>query len=337
MAQVLPNHETSVTLAAQTLKQGELVGIPTETVYGLAGNATDANAVAKIFSTKARPSFDPLIVHIPESNEPWSWLEKKKIVQLNTIPTKDLETIKKLTENFWPGPLTLVLPKGEAVPDIVTSGLNRVGVRMPDHPLTQAVLKLCDLPLAAPSANRFGRISPTTAKAVDEEIGDRIGLILDGGTSRVGVESTVLLYDETSSSFQILRPGGVSKEDLEKVLARKISEKTTGAILAPGMTESHYAPRKPTFRFANYEKLSETEKNARLKTFAEKWNSFALLTPEMLSKTLNDVEAAATLFQSLRKLDAETHTQAILVVLPEKENGLWAAIRDRLTRASVEF
>lgn len=345
MAKILPNHESSVSIAAHALIQNELVAIPTETVYGLAGNATHALTVAKIFSAKERPSFDPLIVHIPSSLNPWKWIEERKIIHTSRIPEKDLIVLQALTQKFWPGPLTLVLPQGENIPDIVTSGLGRVGVRMPDHALTQAVLAECGLPLAAPSANRFGRISPTTAQAVQEELGDRIEFILDGGPSRVGVESTVLLFDEvhalkTQACFQILRPGGLIREEIEKVLSDhgySLGELVTSQASAPspGLTDSHYAPRKPTFRISQFEKLPKEILRSKIDEFHKKWGSVSVLKPESLGS--DDVEAAAVLFSRLREFDADPHTKAILIFMHEKTTGLWAAIRDRLMRASVEL
>ena len=194
----------SVEHAASILRAGGLVALPTETVYGLAANALDPVAVAKIFAAKERPFFDPLIVHLAEL----SWLPK--------VASEFPPIAQKLAKRFWPGPLTLVLPKTDAVPDLVTSGLPNVAVRIPDHELTRKVLRLADVPVAAPSANPFGRLSPTTAEHVRRQLGDRVDAILDGGPCRVGVESTILKIDGNRAT--LLRLGGAPIEEIESLI-----------------------------------------------------------------------------------------------------------------------
>ncbi|MBM4076200.1 MAG: threonylcarbamoyl-AMP synthase, partial [Planctomycetes bacterium] len=219
--------------AAALIQAGKLVAIPTETVYGLAANAFDPLAVAKIFAAKDRPLFDPLIVHIADR----SWLPR---TTRSVHPKAAL-----LAERFWPGPLTLVLPKSPDVPDIVSSGLSTVGVRVPDHPITLEIIRKSDRPIAAPSANPFGRLSPTTAQHVRSQLGDRVDLIVDGGACRVGVESTIIQVDE--SGICCLRHGGISLEEIEEVVGPLVpldrSSIAEDSPLAPGMLPSHYAPR----------------------------------------------------------------------------------------------
>ena len=216
--------------AVELLAAGEPVALPTETVYGLAADATRPDAVLKIFEVKERPFFDPLIVHLPDI----SWLDR---VTRDRSPL-----VQKLVEAFWPGPLTLVLPRREIVPDIVTSGLETVAVRMSAHPLFREVAARFGKPLAAPSANRFGRISPTTAAHVMAELGGRIPLVLDGGPTDFGVESTIVSID--GDRIKILRSGPVTKEDLLK-FGEVVFEKRGNVPTAPGQLQSHYAPRTP--------------------------------------------------------------------------------------------
>lgn len=192
MAELLQPTAENLARAGEALRRGELVGMPTETVYGLAGNALDAEAVARIFAVKERPTFDPLIVHVAPELRGLDAFGEAELVDVAALDGDARTHIEALISRFWPGPLTLVLPRGARVPDLVTSGLATVAVRMPRHPVAQALIRAAQRPLAAPSANRFGRISPTSAADVQAELGDRIGLILDGGSSEVGVESTVL-------------------------------------------------------------------------------------------------------------------------------------------------
>ena len=224
---------TDIDRAAAALRSGQLVAFATETVYGLGANALDINAVARIFEAKNRPHFDPLIVHIAEE----SWLTR--------LTTDVPISARKLIDAFWPGPLTLVLPKTDIVPDLVTSGLPDVAIRMPSHEQARQLLLAADLPIAAPSANPFGQLSPTTAEHVASTLGDRIELILDGGPCSVGVESTVVLTG--SGQPTLLRHGGIAQEDIERVVGPVAVQQSTDrpGAPSPGMLPQHYAPRTP--------------------------------------------------------------------------------------------
>jgi L-threonylcarbamoyladenylate synthase len=259
---VVPAAPEGVAEASLLLSAGEIVGMPTETVYGLAGDAFDEGALRRIFEAKGRPTHDPLILHVvlPAAGGGASaWLVELGIVDGTRLSEAARTTVDRLAASFWPGPLTLVLPRGERVPHLATSGLDTVAVRAPAHPVAQAVLKAVDVPLAAPSANRFGRISPTTAEHVLEELDGRIPLILDGGPSEVGVESTVVQVTP-DGGIECLRPGGVPMEALLTVCPldpgtvradapgerQRAPAGNVGAPLpSPGMLESHYAPACP--------------------------------------------------------------------------------------------
>ena len=218
--------------AAKIIRHGGIVAFPTETVYGLGADAFNPLAVARIFEAKRRPYFDPLIVHVANP------ADVKKLVE--EIPSN----AKKLTERFWPGPLTVVLFKEENIPDIVTAGLPTVAIRMPNHPMALSLIIESKCPIAAPSANPFGYLSPTTAEHVREQLGDQVDLILDGGPCPVGVESTIVSFLEEEP--RLLRPGGVSLEEIESIIGKvKISPIEEERPSAPGMLPKHYAPRTP--------------------------------------------------------------------------------------------
>ncbi|MCX6068769.1 MAG: L-threonylcarbamoyladenylate synthase, partial [Chloroflexi bacterium] len=240
MTKLLTADSNTIAEAAQIIRAGGLVAFPTETVYGLGANALDLNAVGKIFTAKGRPAADPLIVHL-------SGLD-----QITRLVRSVSPAAQTLAETFWPGPLTLILPKLPEVPDLVTSDLDTVAVRVPDHPVALALIQAAGLPIAAPSANRFGHTSPTTAQHVFHDLDGRIDLILDGGATSIGVESTVL--DVSSNPPRILRPGGVTREMLESVIGpvtvlgqRKKPEK---GLPSPGLLEKHYAPRAEMLLFS---------------------------------------------------------------------------------------
>jgi len=242
----------------EALRHGELVGMPTETVYGLAGAALDPTAVSKIFEAKERPTFDPLIVHVEASANSLAKLSELRLVDSSRLTSAGRASAELLMKQFWPGPLTLVLPKFPDVPDLVTSGLATVAVRIPNHPSAQALLSAARVPLAAPSANRFGRISPTSADAVLAELGGRIGWILDGGRSDVGLESTVAAITAEGHA-RILRPGGITAEKISSrtgirafmvldMASEENSHEPAGTDTpqqSPGALSSHYAPAKP--------------------------------------------------------------------------------------------
>jgi L-threonylcarbamoyladenylate synthase len=332
-----PVTDETIALAAAKLRSGELVAMPTETVYGLGADALDPIAVAKVFALKGRPRFDPLIVHVP------SIAEVAPLVAGELAPAARL-----LAERSWPGPLTLVLPKNECVPEIVTAGLPNVAVRVPDHPVTQRLLRAAGRPIAAPSANRFGRISPTTAQHVVESFGDECPLVLDAGPCRVGVESTVVSVTEAGCA--ILRPGGVSLEAIQSVVGevdcawlRAAAEGDNAGQLAPGMLASHYAPSVPLVMHGSALDAGDVEPPT-----SARWGLLCIAAPagagrfacvEELSPSGDLVVAAAMLFAAMRRLERWRDAQgrgldAILAVAPAPV-GLGLAIADRLYRAAA--
>ncbi len=313
-----------ITQAAEILRQGGLVAIPTETVYGLGADALNPQAVARVFAAKARPSFDPLIVHIADRQA------------AEHLVMEFPATAEKLAENFWPGPLTIVLPKRDVVPDIVTSGLPTVAIRVPDHDVTQALLCEAQLPIAAPSANRFGRLSPTTAAHVREQLGDAVDFILDGGPCRVGVESTVVQIVE--GQVQLLRPGGVTLEELEAVVGRveipaADSHPSSAAQPSPGTLPHHYAPRTPLVTDWPSEK-AHWEKRIGLLCLRAPQEASQFAVVEVLSENEDLTEAAAQFFAALRRLDAAGLD--LIVAEPFPEHGLGRALNDRLRRAATK-
>lgn len=312
---------TDIFMARQMLEAGHPIGIPTETVYGLAANACSPAAVARIFEVKNRPTFDPLIVHVPDA------------AAAQRYAAHWPETARRLAEAFWPGPLTLLLEKRETIPDLVTAGLSRVGLRVPAHPLAQRLLHLLDFPLAAPSANPFGYISPTTAQHVFDQLQGRIPYILDGGACGVGVESTIIGFE--SGHTIVYRLGGLGLEQLEAVagpLVLQLHQSSNPA--APGMLTTHYAPRK-TLYLGVVEALRE-----RFPMIRAGWLTLRPL-PEppagslciALSPTGDLKEAAQNLFAAMRLLDQSDVD--IILAEPMPETGLGRAINDRLKRAAV--
>jgi L-threonylcarbamoyladenylate synthase len=315
MDRIVPATPEAIARAAALLRGGKLVAFPTETVYGLGADATDERAVARIFAAKGRPRFNPLIVHVPG------------LPEAEAIAVFD-ERAREIGAQFWPGPLTLVLPRRETsgISLLACAGLDTVAVRAPAHPVAQALLRATGQPLAAPSANRSGRVSPTTAEHVATGLGRRAVLILDGGPCSVGVESTVL--DLTGAIPALLRPGGVTFEELSAVLGPIATpEADPAAPRSPGQLASHYAPRLPL-------RLDVTEAQpgeallvfgpAAPPGFAEVMN---------LSSSSDLTEAAANLFAMLRRLDRPDFTGIAVMAIPER--GLGRAINDRLRRAAV--
>jgi L-threonylcarbamoyladenylate synthase len=305
--------------AAEIIRQGGIVAFPTETVYGLGADAYNPLAVARIFEVKRRPYFDPLIVHIAYP----AYLVKL----VKEIPS----SAKKLTEKLWPGPLTVVLLKEENIPDIVTAGLPSIAVRMPDHPMALSLIKESECPIAAPSANPFGYLSPTTAEHVREQLGDQVDLILDGGPCPVGVESTIVSFLENKP--RLLRPGGVSLEEIESIIGKVESSPINDKPSAPGMFPRHYAPRTPIVLDWDEKYLdSYRDKKIGFLAFQEPKNFSKFQHIEVLSKKGDFREAAANLFSAIRRLDA-LHLDLILAeAIPEA--GLGRAIMDRLRRAT---
>lgn len=304
--------------AAKIIREGGLVAFPTETVYGLGANAFNPIAVAKIFEVKKRPFFDPLIVHIADLKE------------LEVLTSQIDKRALKLAEKFWPGPLTLVLPKSEKVPDIVTASLPTVAIRMPAHPIALALIKEANVPIAAPSANLFGHLSPTTAEHVRAQLGDSVDLIIDGGKCPVGVESTIIYLGETPL---LLRPGGLPLEEIEKVIGPVLIKQSSEQLpLAPGQLPTHYAPRTPLEIKSLDEIVFEEGKKIGFLAFKPIKGNYPFYAVEVLSNTGDLREAAANLFVSLHKLDKAGVD--IIYAEPVPEVGLGRAIMDRLRKAS---
>ena len=308
-------------IAIKILHQGDLVAIPTETVYGLAANTYNADAVVKIFEVKNRPSFDPLIVHV-------SCLE-----QAEKIVTHIPENVRKLASVFWPGPLTVLLDKRSVIPDIVTSGLDTVAVRVPAHPITLELLKSLPFPLAAPSANPFGYVSPTSVKHVNDQLGPIIPYILDGGDCLVGIESTIIGFKNDEA--EIFRLGGISVEEIEAVIGKvSVRQHSSSRPAAPGSLESHYSPRKkvilqdPSFLIESVD-LNEVG----IIRFKEPNTEFPVKNQLILSESGNLKEAAKKLFSALRTMDDMDVKYVVAELLPEE--GLGRAINDRLRRAAT--
>lgn len=320
--------------AAEIIRRGGLVAFPTETVYGLGANALDAEAVHGIFAAKGRPAYDPLIVHVagPE--------ELDRVVQ--AVPPLATE----LARAFWPGPLTLVLPKASAVPEVVTAGLPTVAVRCPAHPVALALIRAAGVPLAAPSANRFGHTSPTTARHVLDDLAGRIDAVLDAGPTPVGVESTVL--DLTQSPPVILRPGGLPREALEARLGRvELAHRPAqGAPPSPGMLDRHYAPHKPLWLLLGPRMWALQVMDRLTRRWLAAGRRVGVLVSEedreyfanapVISETLgtegDDATQARRLYQALRALEqAEVD---LILARDFGEQGLGLAVRDRLTRAA---
>jgi L-threonylcarbamoyladenylate synthase len=307
--------------ATDLIMHGKLVAIPTETVYGLAANALDEKAVLSIFETKERPFFDPLIIHVN------SLEAAKKYADLND------ERLLKLAKTFWPGPITLLLPKKNSIPDIVTSGLPQVAVRVPDHSLTLNLLEKINTPLAAPSANPFGYISPTEPKHVNDQLGDKIDYILDGGSSKVGIESTIVGIED--GKLCVFRLGGLTIEQIEKVAGKvELRINNSSDPKAPGQLKNHYAPRKPLF-VGDAEELAKdnSSKKIALICFGEEKKLPGITLVYNLSKTKDLEEAALNLFRFLRLADESEGEIVICERLPDV--GLGMAINDRLRRAST--
>ena len=310
-ARIEPATPLSVAAAGARLRAGQLVAFATETVYGLGGDATNDRAVAAIFAAKGRPSFNPLIAHVADFD------------QVETLVQVD-DRARALMARFWPGPLTLVLPRAAHSPIslLASAGLDTIAIRMPDHDVARAIIRAAGCPIAAPSANRSGAVSPTTAAHVAESLGERAGLIIDGGPCRVGVESTVL--DLSTPTPTLLRPGGITADQIKAVLGQQpqSAQADASAPKSPGMLESHYAPTLAVRLNAAHARAGE-----------------ALLGFGAMDCTLNlspagDLEeAAAHLFAMMRALDRAPFTT--LAVAPIPEHGLGAAINDRLRRAAA--
>ncbi len=329
----LEHWRAAVAEAVKVLRDGGVVALPTETVYGLAADASNPAAVAKIFEVKERPAFDPLIVHLAEASD---------LGKAAAVPRETAAVAGRLTAAFWPGPLTLVLPKSEEIPDIVTSGLPTVAVRVSKHEVMRLAARQLGRPLAAPSANRFGRISPTSAAAVTSELGGRIPLIIDGGACAEGLESTIVAIEpgEKRPVLRVLRPGPVTSEQLRKFGRVVKGCRVTDHPEAPGQFESHYAPRTPLLLFDRPDDFfPEPGKKYALLSYRgdpkdgyidrHEWAGVEVLSPGRGKLA----EAAVRFFFALRRLDAGGADA--IVAEPVSEAGLGRAIMDRLRRAAA--
>ena len=303
----LPSRIThDIDQASQTLKAGGIVGIPTETVYGLAAMALNERAVSRVFSAKGRPTSHPLIIHLSPNDDINRWGELNESAQL-------------LASTFWPGPITLLVPRTRLVPDWVTGGRDTVALRIPAHDMTIALLDLLSDAVVAPSANRFGHVSPTSAQHVVDDLGDSVDLVLDGGQCTIGVESTIV--ECTNSSVQILRPGKVSALEIAKVTGLGISL-TDGPSRAPGMLLAHYAPRA---RVELFDSLPEAQDS--LNQYISDGQSVEILHYD------DPTTYALSLYDDLRAADLRSR-EIVLAVMP-LDNGLGTAIRDRLAKAAA--
>lgn len=310
--------------AVAILRAGGLVAFPTETVYGLGADASNPVAVGRIFAAKGRPADHPLIVHLASADMLDAWAAE--------VPP----LARALAAACWPGPLTLVLRRAPHVPDAVTGGLDTVGLRVPAHPLALALLRAFGGGIAAPSANRFGAVSPTTAAHVREELGDRVDLVLDGGPCEVGVESTIVDLSGGPDAIAILRPGGVARERLEALAGREIPVRHGGAVRAPGMLDQHYAPAARVVLVAAGEQAARA---AVLRARGLRVGALAFAPAGTMADATvvelggSEEEAARRLYRALRELDG-AGCDVILATLPE-ERGLGLAIADRLRRAAA--
>jgi L-threonylcarbamoyladenylate synthase len=337
----LTSSDGDIALAAAALAAGKLVAFPTETVYGLGGDAFNPQALARIFEAKNRPRFDPLIIHIAEKGA------LEKIADPGALDSEGRERLALLAARLWPGPLTLILPKKKAVPDLATSGLPTAAVRFPDHQTAQKLILLSTGAVAAPSANPFGYLSPTRAEHVREQLGDKTDFIIDGGKTKVGLESTVL--DISSSQARLLRPGGCSLEQIEALIGRvavfsPLSSDSDAGRSSPGQLKSHYAPRTPLVLYAPGRLGSLAPKGGEGFLFFDRSSCGAWLAAGnagganrgkafFLSETGRAAEAAANLFDILHKMD----DLGLSLIRAEEAppEGLGAAINDRLRRAEA--
>ncbi|MGF1586920.1 MAG: L-threonylcarbamoyladenylate synthase [Bacteroidales bacterium] len=312
------NISINVEIAAKYIREGKLVAFPTETVYGLGADAFNALAVAKIFELKERPSFDPLIIHISDLHQ------LKKLVLFTD------ERVYQLAEKFWPGPLTIVLPKSNIVPDIVTSGLSTVGIRMPGNEIALNLIRKSGCPIAAPSANKFGRISPTTAAHVRKQLPD-VDYILEGGKTTVGIESTIIRL--TENGFQILRIGTITQEELSTIIpfdSNSLIEK----LSAPGMLKSHYSPRKKLLLADNALLKIDKSKAGLISFSGDLEYGYHKVIRVSERKDLKDY--AVNLFEAMHSYEDDNEIE-IIIAEPVNETGIGKAIMDRLRKAEFNW
>ena len=333
--EILPTHTAAlfnlaVKRAAELLRAGEIVALPTETVYGLAANALDANAVGKIYEAKGRPKHNPIIVHVAS------------LEMARGCASEWPESADKLAKSFWPGPLTVILPRSKKIPGVVTAGGETVGIRWPSHPFIQAVIRECGFPLAAPSANRASEISPTNAEHVYKSLGEKISLVIDGGQSQVGIESTVI--DLTTTPPRVLRPGMIHAESLEAAMELPIADCRlpigNSPLKSPGLLEKHYAP-KAKLVILNWQ--DETDLHSQLSTFNLQHSTCHIIAHTRIPSCENfarvsviphDAEAfARAIYAELHRCDEAG--ARLIVVEAAPTTFEWRAIADRLTRASA--
>ncbi|MCL2185929.1 MAG: L-threonylcarbamoyladenylate synthase [Treponema sp.] len=335
--ELTPVTQASLEKGAKILLDGGLVAFPTETVYGLGADAFNPVALSKIFEVKGRPHFDPLIIHIANLET----LEKTADLSKLNDDTKDKLFI--LAKNLWPGPLSIILPKNEKIPGIATAGLPAVAIRFPDNTAALKLISLSSGAVAAPSANPFGSLSPTRAEHVRDKLGSKIDMILDGGSSRIGVESTVL--DLTGKEIKILRPGGTPKEAIEKLIGTVLSYKendNSSTPSSPGQLKSHYAPGKALSVFSKEEIIKKPYKAGVSFLFfddctKDAWQDLqkppAASVFKVLSKSGQMLEAASRLFEILHEFDNDANISCIFAQTAPQQ-GLGEAINDRLLRGS---
>lgn len=320
---LIPATPDHIRTAAAALRRGQLVALPTETVYGLGADASNAEAVAQIFQLKGRPANHPLIVHVAT------------VAQLRDWACEIPDTAWRLAEKFWPGPLTLILPKSPQVPAAVTGGQDTIALRVPAHPVALQLLKAFGGGVAAPSANRFGHVSPTRAEHVVEEFGDRVAYILDGGPCAVGVESTIL--DLRSAPPALLRPGRITRAQIEAVLQCQIAVQPQRAVRAPGMLAVHYAPRTPAWLcdgatlLAHHARYREQGKAVGLLTCGASDSQTTDAVVQCLPADPQHYEAA--LYHALRQLDR--HALDVILVERPPQEAAWIAVNDRLSKATI--
>ena len=316
---LFPPNNKNIAKAANIIREGGLVSFPTETVYGIGADALNPVAVAKIFEVKNRPSFDPLIIHIDN------------ISSIEKLTNGYNIIARKLMENFWPGPLTLVLPKSKIIPDIVTAGLTTVAIRIPANETALKLISQSKTPIAAPSANPFGYLSPTTAWHVAEQLGNRVNMILDGGSCRVGIESTIIKVEGTKA--MILRPGGLPLEQIEEIIGNvKKSNNDNKIYESPGQLPYHYSPHTPVKIIKNASNLNVKDAKAGLLAFKSPKKLLPFKKIEVLSPNGDVREAATNLFSSLHRLDHSDLDIIYAEAIPEI--GLGRAIMDRLYKSA---
>jgi len=329
--------EESLKKAADILRNGGIVAFPTETVYGLGADAFNPDAVAKVFEIKNRPHFDPLIIHIASIDS------LEVTADLALLNEKVRIKLFLLAENFWPGPLSIILPKNKKIPNLVTAGLSTAAIRFPDHEAAQNLISLSGGAVAAPSANLFGSLSPTKAEHVQSGIGEKADMILDDGPAKIGIESTVL--DISGENVKILRPGGTPKEAIEKLIGPlQVSNDEQSVVLSPGQLKSHYAPKTALSVFSGEDLLHQPYKNEYAYLFfdgaaRDNWISLQMPPENAVIKVLSEsgqmLEAASRLFEILHELDNCSILRIYAQLVPSI--GLGNAINDRLLRGSYNF